>query len=200
MGKNNKLNVEFYRWRIEFRLRGAAHVHGVLWLNFDLIEKIKSIDNELVYPDIKNGVVNLQHSRSLSCIQMGSVIKFIDDICTCSRQNNASKIVESVNWHHHTKSCRKKKSTHCRFHYPKFPSERNILTQPISESTDSTIVNQAKRNLLLVKRVLCSLPDSQQKLDRFILENSVNLDWILNKASVKKMIIIKLYRCLLVEM
>ena len=34
--------------------------------------------------------------------------------------------------------------------------------------------------------MLCSLPESQRELDEFIHENSVDLDWILNRASVNK--------------
>ena len=33
MGKNNPLCVKYYKWRVEFQLRGAAHIHGVLWLD-----------------------------------------------------------------------------------------------------------------------------------------------------------------------
>ena len=185
LGKNNPLPVQFYRWRIEFQLRGAAHVHGVLWLNFDCIENFKNVKNEVKYPDIKNGIKKLHNSETLSRTQMQSIIHFID-ICTCSRSSNASKIVESVNWHHHSKSCRKKKNKQCLFNFPKFPSDFTIISQPISDSVDNSVLNEAKRSLQLVKSVLCSLPESQEELDEFIYENSVDLDWILNRASVNK--------------
>ena len=185
-GKNNPLNVQFYRWRIEFQLRGAAHVHGVLWLDLDKVQAQTDEDNTLVYPNIKSGIMKLQNSEPLSILETESVVRFIDSVCTCSRKNNASKIVESVNWHHHSKSCRKKTNKECRFHYPKFLSEYTIITCPVLETTDSRIINEAKKNLQLVKRVLCSLPTSQESLDQYILENSVNLDWVLRKAAVKK--------------
>ena len=32
MGKDNPMNVLLYTYRVEFQQRGAAHVHGVLWM------------------------------------------------------------------------------------------------------------------------------------------------------------------------
>ena len=40
----------------------------------------------------------------------------------------AVKIGTTVNQHKHSKSCRKYK-TNCRFHYPRYPSSRTIITQ-----------------------------------------------------------------------
>ena len=35
MSKFNEMHVEFYNYRVEFQMRGAGHIHGVLWIDFD---------------------------------------------------------------------------------------------------------------------------------------------------------------------
>ena len=48
MGTNNPMNVEYYTYKVEFQERGAGHIHGVLWLNLDSLEKLaKNSDGEL---------------------------------------------------------------------------------------------------------------------------------------------------------
>ena len=34
IGKNNPMHSTFYNYRVEFQVRGALHVHGVLWINY----------------------------------------------------------------------------------------------------------------------------------------------------------------------
>ena len=35
MAKDNPMNTKPYNFRVEFQARGAAHIHGVLWIDFD---------------------------------------------------------------------------------------------------------------------------------------------------------------------
>ena len=81
---------------------------------------------------------------------------------------------------------KKKTNKECRVHYPKFPSKYTVVICPVSETTDSGIINEAKNKLKLAKRVLCSFPTFQESLHQYILENSVNLEWVLIKTIVKK--------------
>ena len=61
MSKFNEIYVEFYNYRVEFQMRGAGHIHGVLWIDFDaflnddrnkefsnLKEAFDAIGNEMV--------------------------------------------------------------------------------------------------------------------------------------------------------
>ena len=41
MGRNNEMNVKYISYRVEFQGRGAAHIHGTLWLDLQKIEKSK---------------------------------------------------------------------------------------------------------------------------------------------------------------
>lgn len=40
IGKNNPMHSTFYNYRVEFQVRGAPHVHGVLWINYERVERI----------------------------------------------------------------------------------------------------------------------------------------------------------------
>ena len=40
MGKNNPMNIKYISYRVEFQGRGAAHIHGTLWLDLKEIEKL----------------------------------------------------------------------------------------------------------------------------------------------------------------
>ena len=35
MAKDNPMNPKIYNYRVEFQARGAAHIHGVIWIDFD---------------------------------------------------------------------------------------------------------------------------------------------------------------------
>jgi len=34
MSKFNEMHVQYYNYRVEFQMRGAGHIHGVLWIDF----------------------------------------------------------------------------------------------------------------------------------------------------------------------
>ena len=40
LGKNNPMQSTFYNYRVEFQLRGAPHVHGVLWVDYNKMEEV----------------------------------------------------------------------------------------------------------------------------------------------------------------
>ena len=47
MGKNEPMKVKFYNYRVEFQLRGAGHIHGVLWIDLAAHEDL--------FPGIQSG-------------------------------------------------------------------------------------------------------------------------------------------------
>ena len=58
IGKNNPMHSTFYNYRVEFQVRGAPHVHGVLWINYERVEKDM--------PGITECMANLRHSKGLT--------------------------------------------------------------------------------------------------------------------------------------
>ena len=77
MGKNNPMKVQFYTYRIEFQARGAAHAHGVLWLNLNEIEKD--------FPGIRDIMAHLQNNQNLSLHERQITANFIDKFITCPK-------------------------------------------------------------------------------------------------------------------
>ena len=74
------------------------------------------------------------------------VISFIDRYITCSIPDEQeypdfSALVQRVQSHHHTKTCRKKKGLNCRFHFPCPPTDKTIISHAQS---DKNVLKKAK--------------------------------------------------------
>ena len=84
----------------------------------------------------------------------------VNHLSSCSlfkggQYGNVISMVEEVNKHHHTKTCRKK-FTECRFQFKKFPSRRTIIARPPKgESEDISLKIQKKHEVhARVKKVI----------------------------------------------
>ena len=49
MNPQNPMNIKYYSYKVEFAMRGAAHIHGVLWLDW---KKFQSVHKELMEDDL----------------------------------------------------------------------------------------------------------------------------------------------------
>ena len=136
------MNVKIFSYRVEFQARGAAHIHGVIWVDFE--QKCpRNLDNKL----LQSVFQKFKDDENLDEKEEQEVVKYIDTFVTCTLDKDeakkllirecgdkdaiAAKAVEiagTVNKHRHNKSCRKY-NTKCRFNYPKFPSVRTLLTK-----------------------------------------------------------------------
>ena len=47
MNKNNPMAVKYYSTKVEFQGRGAAHNHGVLWVDLDKMEMYVENDDKI---------------------------------------------------------------------------------------------------------------------------------------------------------
>ena len=139
--------VLYYSYKVEFQERGAAHVHGVLWLNSRKLEQVVNIDGRLLAnqdgPMPMKGLTaafkKLKYNEKLDDKNIKSLIGFIDSFITVSTHGNTvgrdvAKIAKEVNEHHHTKTCAKN-GHRCRFHYPKPPAPYTIIVEPNKEAT-----------------------------------------------------------------
>ena len=80
------------------------------------------------------------------------ITKFIDTFITCSLTNDCVKnIVQEVQFHNHSKTCYKRDND-CRFGYPKFPSAKTILSQPLRKQ-DFPTKKQYKNILARNKKI-----------------------------------------------
>ena len=56
MNKQSPFSVKYYSYRVEFQLRGAAHIHGTIWVDFEKYferEIEKESNGELTYKQLK---------------------------------------------------------------------------------------------------------------------------------------------------
>lgn len=151
MDKSNPLSVKCYCWKVEFQQRGAAHIHGTIWVYLKKLEKTALVDGELCYfPQKQPGLeypmkslgtafANIRHNIPQTDETLESLRNFVDSFVTVSTHGptvgeDVAKIAREVNTHHHTKTCTKKGRTKCRFKYPKPPSPYTIIQKPIDKT------------------------------------------------------------------
>ena len=126
-GPNNPMKVRHISYRVEFQGRGAAHIHGVLWLDLKEI-KVEGVDNIVLqesYNKLKNG-------KRLEAYERRALERFTDTFVTCTRcvsvaGAEAVKNAEETNWHGHSSSCKKGGRRTCRWKFPRYPLERTIF-------------------------------------------------------------------------
>ena len=77
----------------------------------------------------------VDNKEILSHEEKQRVTDLADDLISCQlmelpNDGNYRKVVSEVQKHHHTKSCRKYNGQ-CRYGFPKLPSRKTILAQPL---------------------------------------------------------------------
>ena len=135
-----KKGIVNYCYRVEFQMRGLPHIHGVAWLDKEQIKDCLSEDG--MFREDKEGE--------------GPIIELIDKWMRCSLDcgddERLKNLVKEVNTHHHTKSC-KKYGEFCRYDFPRFFSEKTIISNPLPDTTqkekDEKEVKLKKREKIL---------------------------------------------------
>ena len=179
MAKSNPLSVKYYSYKVEFQARGAAHIHGILWLNHFRLEKLILKDGQLTHPS--GDYVNPGHSslplkgiaetfqKLRSCEKLSkeniSVLgRFVDSFTTVSTHGptvgeDVVKIVTEVNTHHHSRTCLKR-GTDCRFNYPRPPAPHTIIAEPLENLTPAEERKILKKHKDVIKAVLDAIEDT----------------------------------------
>ena len=125
------MNIKIFNYRVEFQARGAAHIHGVLWVDFE-----QDCPNNLNREVLKSVFQKFKNDENLEACEENEVIRYIDTFVTCTQNKDEAKklllrecgdkdaiaaraveIASTVNKHTHNKTCRKY-NTRCRFNYP----------------------------------------------------------------------------------
>ena len=125
MKKDGYMPVEYYNYRVEFQIRGAGHIHGTLWIDWEKLQEKEStakadekIDVVLVqkaFEKIKDEVFGSEKENVIVSEednafekQQHHLVKFINKCTSCSLKNPSCRhIVKDVNQHAHTRSCKK---------------------------------------------------------------------------------------------
>ena len=155
-GPNNPMKVRHISYRVEFQGRGAAHIHGVLWLDLKEI-KVEGVDNIVLqesYNKLKNG-------KRLEAYERRALERFTDTFVTCTRcvsvaGAEAVKNAEETNWHGHSSSCKKGGRRTCRWKFPRYPLERTIFVDANRDVEEEQRMDPKMREEILdrVMRVL----------------------------------------------
>ena len=174
--KSSPMKVQHYHYRVEFQLRGAGHIHGVLWT--DLKEQEKT------FPGLSSAMTKLRISARLSAEDKAVLQDFVDSFITCSLDDeDLVETVKSVQQHKHTHTCHKKGPS-CRFGFPKLPSERTIISQPLDKNdfhSDRAFNEEKKKHKEVLSKVKTQLEGlKQEEL------NATSLDTLLKKADVSR--------------
>ena len=140
-------HVAEYVIRIEFQARGSPHAHTLIWIK---------------------DAPKLGHSPE------EDVKSFIDKYISCSLPDSDAELrvlVESLQIHHHSHTCRRKKG--CRFNYPKPPSASTLIAHEPLEN--------CQQHIDFAVKTLSSVKDVLQSAD---LPLDVSLDYVLQTAHV----------------
>jgi hypothetical protein len=96
--------ISDYFFVTEFQNRGNEHDHALLW-----------IEGAPVYGADKNSEIK----------------QFVDKYITCNTYHLELDLVK-VHRHYHTRSCRKQKSSHCRYNFPVPPMRATRIIEIVS--------------------------------------------------------------------
>ena len=162
MSTGNPMAIKYNSYKVEFALRGAGHIHGVLWVDWENFTGLPKENVEAIQEAFKK----IKADEPLNNIEKKSLAEFADKFISCSLKDpKTEEIVKLVNMHHHTKTCRKYGCT-CRFHYPRFPTLKTIISVPVRLEAVSVEAQEQK------------LVDSKKLLDKVkkVLENKEEME------------------------
>ena len=180
MSKFNEMHTQYYNYRIEFQMRGAAHVHGVLWIDFDAFHADKRNQE---FNGLKEAMDAIGNENPLTDEEENVIARFADKFITCTLKDPDTRdIVEEVNTHHHTRACRKYNSSICRFAFPRYPATKTLVSIPArirykDECVRDEIISRAKCTLKLVRDVLIDA----EKINEICKKYPVDMDRSSNK-------------------
>ena len=165
-----------------------GHIHGVLWTYLEKLEELiydeeenlriatkdELHDEKIIQPlkGLKEVFQKLRNDDNLNADDLACLEKFIDGFTTVSLNPNVVgedvvEIVEAVNVHHHSKTCRKYDSS-CRFNYPKFPTPKTIVAKPLKKEERQNIMTKYNE---ILQKVSCIL-DDKEFIDKIMLDYS----------------------------
>ena len=171
---------------LEYSILG--HIHGVLWTYLEKLEELiydeeenlriatkdELHDEKIIQPlkGLKEVFQKLRNDDNLNADDLACLEKFIDGFTTVSLNPNVVgedvvEIVEAVNVHHHSKTCRKYDSS-CRFNYPKFPTPKTIVAKPLKKEDRQNIMTKYNE---ILQKVSCILED-KEIIEKIMLDYS----------------------------
>ncbi len=159
MSSKSSMKVKHYSYRVEFQMRGMAHIHGVMWLEEGVIANVKI-----------EGTNEFDEERL--CL-------LIDTLISCARPSHGflKNVIDEVQTHHHTKTC-KKYGDNCRFGYPRLPSNETLISKSLPAEMDE---KKRKNKIQNLKSILEKV---KKELERDDLDEEMTLNDMLRKLDI----------------
>ena len=151
--------------------QGAAHIHGVLFLDIEAIQNREVDRGNRVFGKLIDAFATLASDENPSAEEKQAISAFADKFITVTLKDPmTTKIASKVQRHRHTKTC-ERPGVKCRFDFPKPPSLYTMLTVP----TRISVADDEERKELHTKmRVVLSKVRSVLESDE-AMEDVVSL-------------------------
>ena len=166
-----KEGIVDFAYRVEWQIRGLPHFHGAGWLRKDLLKNCLD----------KTGCFLLQSEHNADKTNE-ALIDLIENWISCSISTGDEKldsIVREYQMHKHTAYSCNKSGKGCRFNFPKPPSDKCMISKPVTELypnmnevEQQNMVEEAKTMMTKVKTALEELEyectDYDDDLEKFL--------------------------------
>ena len=139
-GKNNPMKIKNMSYRVEFQGRGAAHIHGTLWLDMKEIENSSSFKQDFSEEGsglLTSAFTKFRDDEKLTEEEKKAIAKLTDMFATCSLNSDTVHedrevgerivaLVKEVNCHNCTRPCRRC-GDKCKYGFPKFSLKETLV-------------------------------------------------------------------------
>ena len=147
-------------YRIEFQHRGSPHLHCLLWI-----------------ADVPQYGVS----------DTADVTKYTDGIISCQRtwHNEELDNLVELQVHQHTRTCKKqfRKTTVCRFGFPKYPMRDTEILEPLTCDADELKVHTENSNHIKTSLAAMKPSDETPSMDDFLA--ALRLDYDSYKLAIR---------------
>ena len=167
MNTFSPLKCQEYSYRVEFQMRGAAHIHGILWVDIDQIIKEDKAGGSKKLEILGEALQTMYDDKMPSDEEKDALEYYIDKFVTCTLKNPETRdIAMDVQIHHHTKTCQSR-GPECRFYFPQFPSLRTMISVPtrLVCPEDENKKKELHEKIKLVLRKVQVVLENQELMD-----------------------------------
>ena len=169
------MKIKYISYRVEFQARGAAHIHGIIWLDMKKIESLPLFHDAKSEPgkgNLSKAFRKFRDDEKLTTEEKDAIEKFTDMFTSCSLNPNTIHtdvnighriidIVKEVNCHNCTKPCEKYGDS-CKYGFPRWPLKKTLVVDKKEFSAeaekDKNIVEDKTINheniLIIVEQLL----------------------------------------------
>ena len=147
--------------------QGAAHIHGVLFLDIEAIQKREVKRGNPVFGKLIDAFATLASDKNPSAEEKEAISAFADKFITVTLKDPmTTQIASKVQRHRHTKTC-ERPGVKCRFDFPKPPSLYTMLTVPtrISVADDDERKELHTKMRVILSKVRSVMEDEEAMED-----------------------------------